>query len=242
MAAIISCTRCSTISSSFRSKQINKAPSSEGAFCGFNLWLSEKSLFGCVIFSPINLCAIHFWENKWYIEATKRKEQTEMTLGKRIAMLRRQKGLKQEDLANTVGVSSQAVSKWENDQTCPDISLLPKLAELLGVTVDELLSGEKKELAQTAKVLPPEERKDLKDMMLRIVVDSADGGKVRVNIPMALVQVALDMGMEMPQVSGNAALKNIDLAQILELVRQGAIGNLVEVESSDGDVVRIYVE
>lgn len=165
-----------------------------------------------------------------------------MTLGKRIAMLRRQKGLKQEDLANTLGVSSQAVSKWENDQTCPDISLLPKLAELLDVSVDELLSGKKEELAQTAKVLPPEERKDIKDMMLRIVVDSADGDKVRVNIPMALVQVALDMGMEMPQVSGNAALKNIDLAQILELVRQGAIGNLVEVESSDGDVVRIYVE
>ena len=165
-----------------------------------------------------------------------------MTLGKRIAMLRRQKGLKQEDLANTLGVSSQAVSKWENDQTCPDISLLPKLAELLGVTVDELLSGEKKELAQTAKVLPPEERKDIKDMMLRIVVDSADGDRVRVNLPMVLVQVALEMGMEMPQISGNGALKNIDLAQILAMVQQGAIGNLVEVESADGDVVRIYVE
>ena len=165
-----------------------------------------------------------------------------MTLGKRIAMLRRQKGLKQEDLANTLGISSQAVSKWENDQTCPDISLLPKLAELLGVTVDELLSGEKQELAQTAKVLPPEERKDIKDMMLRIVVDSADGDRVRVNLPMALVQVALEMGMEMPQISGNGALKNIDLAQILAMVQQGAIGNLVEVESADGDVVRIYVE
>lgn len=165
-----------------------------------------------------------------------------MTLGKRIAMLRRQKCLKQEDLANTLGVSSQAVSKWENDQTCPDISLLPKLAELLGVTVDELLSGEKQELAQTAKVLPPEERKDIKDMMLRIVVDSADGDRVRVNLPMALVQVALEMGMEMPQISGNGALKNIDLAQILAMVQQGAIGNLVEVESADGDVVRIYVE
>ena len=79
-------------------------------------------------------------------------------------------------------------------------------------------------------------------MMLRIVVDSADGDHVRVNLPMALVQVALDMGMEMPQVSGNAALKNIDLAQILAMVQQGAIGNLVEVESSDGDVVRIFVE
>ena len=165
-----------------------------------------------------------------------------MTLGKRIAMLRRQRGLKQEDLANTLGVSSQAVSKWENDQTCPDISLLPQLAEILGVSVDELLSGKKNELAETAKVLPPEERKDIKDMMLRIVVDSADGDHVRVNLPMALVQVAMEMGMEMPQISGNAALKNIDLAQILAMVQQGAIGNLVEVESSDGDVVRIFVE
>ncbi len=166
----------------------------------------------------------------------------EATLGRRIAILRKEKGLKQEDLANALDVSPQAVSKWENDQTCPDISLLPKLAELLGVSVDELLSGKKEEMAQTAKVLPPEERKDLKDMMLRIVVDSADGDKVRVNLPMALVQVALDMGMEMPQVSGNAALKNIDLGQIVELVRQGAIGNLVEVESADGDIVRIFVE
>ena len=165
-----------------------------------------------------------------------------MTLGKRMAMLRRQKGLKQEDLANTLGVSSQAVSKWENDQTCPDISLLPKLAALLGVTVDELLSGKKEELATTAKVLPPEERKDLRDMMLRIVVDSADGDRVRVNLPMALVQLAIEMGTEMPQVSGNAALKNIDLVQILAMAQQGAIGNLVEVESADGDVVRVFVE
>ena len=166
----------------------------------------------------------------------------ELTLGKRIAMLRRQKGLKQDTLAEVLGVSPQAVSKWENDQTCPDISLLPKLAELLEVSVDELLSGKKMELEQTAKVLPPEERKDIKEMMLRIVVDSADGDRVRVNLPMALVQVALEMGMEMPQVSGNAALKNIDLSQILAMVQQGAIGNLVEVESSDGDVVRIFVE
>ena len=165
-----------------------------------------------------------------------------MTLGKRIAMLRRQKSLKQDTLAEALGVSPQAVSKWENDQTCPDISLLPKLAELLEVSVDELLSGKKQELTQPVQILPPEKRKDLKEMMLRIVVDSSDGDHVRVNIPMALVQVGLEMGMEMPQVSGNAALKNIDLAQILLMVQQGATGNLVEVESSDGDVVRIFVE
>ncbi len=165
----------------------------------------------------------------------------EMTIGKRIAALRREKGLKQDDLAQMLEVSPQAVSKWENDQTCPDISLLPKLAKILGVTVDELLSG-KQELQPVVTLVPEERRKDIKDMMLRIVVDSHDGDKVRVNLPMALVQVAMDMGMEMPQVSGNNALKGIDWMQIMDLVRHGAMGNLVEVESADGDTVRIFVE
>jgi transcriptional regulator with XRE-family HTH domain len=165
----------------------------------------------------------------------------EMTIGKRIAALRREKNLKQDDLAQMLEVSPQAVSKWENDQTCPDISLLPKLAKILGVSVDELLSG-KQELQSVVTLVPEDQRKDIKDMMLRIVVDSADGNKVRVNLPMALVQLALEMGMEMPQVSGNDALKNIDWAQVMDLVRHGAIGNLVEVESADGDFVRIFVE
>ena len=165
----------------------------------------------------------------------------EMTIGKRIAALRREKGLKQDDLAQMLEVSPQAVSKWENDQTCPDISLLPKLAKILGVTVDELLSG-KQELQPVVTLVPKEQRKDIKDMMLRIVVDSHDGDKVRVNLPMALLQVAMDMGMEMPQVSGNNALKGIDWMQIMDLVRHGAMGNLVEVESADGDAVRIFVE
>lgn len=163
------------------------------------------------------------------------------TIGKRIAELRKQKQMKQDDLAQLLGVSPQAVSKWENDQTCPDISLLPQLAKLLDVTTDELLSG-KQALEPAAKVLPPEQRKDIKDMMLRIIVDSADGDKVRVNMPIALVQVALDIGMALPQVSGNDALKGVDLAQIMEMVKQGVVGDLVEVESSDGDTVHIFVE
>ena len=165
----------------------------------------------------------------------------ETTLGKRIAMLRREKGMKQDELAEILGVSPQAVSKWENDQTCPDISLLPKLANLLGVTVDALLSGQQ-ELKPVVELVPVEQRKEMKDMMLRVVVDSADGDKVRVNLPMALVSVAVEMGMEMPMVNGNAAMKGIEWNHIMELIRHGAVGNLVEVESSDGDVVRIFVE
>ena len=164
----------------------------------------------------------------------------DMTIGKRIALLRKEKGLTQEELAQHMGVSPQAVSKWENDQTCPDISALPKLARLLGVTVDELLEG-KAELP-AVRVLPPAERKPLTDMMLRITVDSADGDRVRVNLPIALVEIALEIGMEMPQINGTDALKGIDLHKILELVRQGLVGNLVEVDSADGDKIRVFVE
>ena len=164
----------------------------------------------------------------------------DMKIGKRIAALRKEKGLTQEELADHMGVSPQAVSKWENDQTCPDISALPKLARLLGVSVDELLEG-KQELP-AVRVLPPAERKDLKDMMLRITVDSADGDRVRVNVPMALVEVAMEIGMEMPQINGQDALKGIDMNKVLRLVREGLVGNLVEVDSADGDKVRIFVE
>lgn len=166
----------------------------------------------------------------------------EATLGKRIAALRRDRGLKQDDLAQQLGVTPQAVSKWENDQTCPDITLLPQLAQILGVSVDELLSGKAPQEEPPVKVLPVEQRKDWQDMVLRIVVDSADGDKVRVNLPLALVEAAIDMGADMSQVTGSDALKGIDLGKILELVRRGSVGNLVEVDSADGDIVRIFVE
>ena len=164
-------------------------------------------------------------------------------IGKRISENRKAKNIKQDELAEMLLVSPQAVSKWENNISCPDISILPKLSEILGISVDELLSGKKE---PETKFVPEEKRKDIKDMMLRIVVNSSDGDKVKVNIPCALLKVAMDCGMEMPVVSQNetvsSAFKNIDLAKIFEMAEKGAIGNLVEVESSDGDVISIFVE
>ena len=163
------------------------------------------------------------------------------TIGSRIAELRRKKNMTQEDLANALGVTPQAVSKWENDLSCPDITLLPQLAKLLGVSVDELLGS----TAPETQLLPAENRKPIKDMILRVVVNSKDGDKVRVNLPMTLVQVGLQMGMQMPQVTGSGAaeaMKSIDIEQIFKLVEQGVIGKLVEVETAEGDIVEIYVE
>ena len=66
-----------------------------------------------------------------------------MTLGNKIAELRKEKGMTQEALANALGVSNQAVSKWEANQSCPDIQLLPQIADFFGISVDSLFGREK---------------------------------------------------------------------------------------------------
>ena len=66
-------------------------------------------------------------------------------MGARISARRKDKGLTQEALANILGVSNQAVSKWESDACCPDIALLPQLVDALEMTLDELFGRESKE-------------------------------------------------------------------------------------------------
>ena len=66
-------------------------------------------------------------------------------MGARILRRRKEKGLTQEALANKLGVSNQAVSKWEGDVCCPDLQLLPLLADTLGLSLDELFGRESKE-------------------------------------------------------------------------------------------------
>lgn len=65
-----------------------------------------------------------------------------MILGTTIAALRKEQNMTQEALANALGVTNQAVSKWESDQSCPDISLLPDIAELFHVSIDSLFGRE----------------------------------------------------------------------------------------------------
>ncbi len=63
------------------------------------------------------------------------------TLGQKIAELRKAKNMTQLELANQLNITDKAVSKWERDISCPDINTFPKLAEILGVSVDELLQA-----------------------------------------------------------------------------------------------------
>ena len=162
------------------------------------------------------------------------------TLGERIAEKRKARGLKQDELAERLGVSAQAVSKWENDISCPDIMTLPQLAEILGCSIDELLTG--KEEAREAVLVPDGERKDFDKLVLRIIVNGADGERVRVNLPLPLIKVFLESGISIGGMGGDRFSRlNIDWNAIVIMVEEGVIGKLVEVDD-EGDHVEIVVE
>lgn len=155
------------------------------------------------------------------------------TLGTKISRYRKLNKMTQEDLAAKLNVSAQAVSKWENDLSIPDLPLLIELADLFGLSLDELIREKAKEIHVVEQPL----RKPIDQMMLKIIVNSEDGDKVRVNLPLSIVKA----GIGIPQVK-NSALNGIDLDNIFSLVEQGVVGKLVEIEDSDGDIIEIIVE
>ena len=61
------------------------------------------------------------------------------SMGEIISTLRKEKGMTQKDIADKLGITDKAVSKWERDVAFPDTATIPKLAEILGVSVDELM-------------------------------------------------------------------------------------------------------
>lgn len=161
------------------------------------------------------------------------------SLGQRLQKFRKRANLTQEDVATKLNITPQAVSKWENDVSAPDISLLSELADTYGVTVDELLGRQPQTM-----YLPEGQTKPLENLMLKIKVLSSDGDKVNVNLPLALVKMFTQNGIDIPQpqINNSDVLKNLDFNQILLLCEQGLLGKIVDVESADGDLVEVWVE
>jgi transcriptional regulator with XRE-family HTH domain len=159
------------------------------------------------------------------------------TFGQRFQRLRKQKGLTQEQIAEKVNISPQAVSKWENDLTAPDINILLELSEILGVTVDILL-GKVNEVETTFS----NEKPNYNKLLLKIKIISNDGDKVNINLPFSLIKVCVEKGLSMPSINGNEALKEINLNEIFNLIEQGVLGKIVDIQSSDGSIIGIIVE
>lgn len=84
------------------------------------------------------------------------------SIGETIAYLRKEKGMTQNELAEKMNVTDKAVSKWERDLSCPDINTISKLADILDVSVEELLKAKKRENSNT-------KMKDLVNLIFKAV-------------------------------------------------------------------------
>lgn len=108
------------------------------------------------------------------------------TFGMMIAELRKGHGMTQLELAEKMGVTDKAVSKWERDLSCPDINSLPKLAELFDVSVDELMQLKKGASA------PQKNHKEIIDLVIKAVALAMGVAVVVLSI---LNSLAVESGM-----------------------------------------------
>lgn len=171
--------------------------------------------------------------------------------GSRLQFLRKQHGLTQDNLAERLMISPQAVSKWENGLTSPDMETLVRLADMFNISLDELLGRAEKKPVQFAAP----GTKNLEDLMLRIRIqtgdlaspgsvktgDFASPDSVNINIPFVLVR-ELGSSATNSLVLNGVSTGDIPFDKIVALVERGVIGNILELDTSDGPHISISVE
>lgn len=167
-----------------------------------------------------------------------------LTLGRRIQTLRKEQAFTQEALAERMGVSPQAVSKWENDLSCPDILSLPHLAKELHTTVDTLLTGDVPDSQPNIPAKKPEE------LIVRLAFHAEDGTRIGLNLPFTVFRLGTMYDLITFTVHTNEgeqnveqiakALAGVDFKHIVRLIESGVSGTLVDVNL--GDRLTIWTE
>lgn len=156
-------------------------------------------------------------------------------IGEHIAVYRKKTGLTQEQLAEKMNVTAQAVSKWENGLTCPDLDSVARLAGFLGVTVEQLIHGD---AAVPAVQVVETPRVGKRVLCIRVQVKGPATTNVTVRFPVELILKAYEMGCLESLVGDEAPF----VEQAIEMIRQGTVGSLVDVETEETDVKIEVVE
>ena len=112
-----------------------------------------------------------------------------MTIADRIQSLRKQKGMSQEELADSVGVSRQSVSKWESEQATPDLDKVVIMSELFDVTTDYLLKG--------IEPVKTDDHKTMADVLDQKVLTEKNGKRVKTALKWFLIGFGALLGLDL---------------------------------------------
>ena len=182
-----------------------------------------------------------------------------MTFGEKLNSMRKNSGFTQEEVAVRLGISPQAVSKWENDLSCPDIMLLPEIAKLYGKSVDELLGTDDfneadakesiiddKISKQNAEIKDSFSRKNVGNgkMFLKVNVITQNGDNINVRLPVTLLKSVKGL-LGSIKINNSSAdgidLSEIDFDMIFELIDSGVMGEIVNIVTQNGDNIKVYL-
>lgn len=136
------------------------------------------------------------------------------SIGRNIAFFRKKAGLTQEELAEKMNVTAQAVSKWENDQSYPDLPCTKKLAQVLHVSTDELFDGERNLPVETDA---DEARIRRRFLVIHVETDESvteTAVNVHVCIPVNVILKAYENGT-LGGLIGNKAIAHIDRKSVV---------------------------
>ena len=160
-------------------------------------------------------------------------EVAAMNIGNNIAVLRKKKGITQEELANELGVSAQAVSKWENNSSCPDVSLLTKIADYFGVSVDALLRAQEDDIVDLAEEKEDNVKPDdKKNIVIKIM--QQNGKENVIKVPFKFVKLGLNIGT-MFGLDKDISSKIVTLAE-------SNVTDIVNIDTENGEHIEIMLD
>lgn len=161
------------------------------------------------------------------------------SIGRNIAYFRKKAGLTQEELSEKMNVTAQAVSKWENDQSYPDLPCAKKLAQVLRVSTDELFDGERSLPVETDA---DEARISRRFVVIRVETDENVAGThvdVHVRFPASVILKAYENGTLGELIGSDAAASHMGM--VVGMIKESVLGTLVDVQA-DGASIQISVE
>lgn len=162
-------------------------------------------------------------------------EVTAMNIGNNISALRKKKGITQEELANELKVSSQAVSKWENNTSCPDISLLTQIADYFGVSVDDLLREQEEVIVDKAEENKDGNVKSSDDKKNIVIKVTQQNGKENIiKVPFKFVKLGLNIGSMFGL--------DKDISEKIATLAQNDLTDIINIDTENGEHVAIVLD